>query len=207
MTVIKQTYTKIQRPNESLNKNGNYSSFCGFLFHFCSAYIKITLMMLLKSYRFLQKTGSVCLKAAILNPAVRAKLPCFKMVASATNKSDCGTSATNSSSGEASKQFMFNLGIWTVSLTFDYIWISKLNNLKSIKLTTALYLASDITTPSASLSVVSHQQLIRSPDKAQRQLSPDWLNAGAFYIWISQSAQAYHASQLRPTAQLFCRSF
>lgn len=42
-----------------------------------------------------------------------------------------------------------------------------------MKLTTALYLASDITSPSASLGVVRHQQLIRSLEKAQRQLSPD----------------------------------
>lgn len=63
--------------------------------------------------------SSVCLKAAILTPVVRAKLPCYKIVASATNKSDCGTDATNSSSGEASKKFMFNLGIWTANLTFD----------------------------------------------------------------------------------------
>lgn len=63
--------------------------------------------------------GSACLKAAILTPVIRAKLPWYKMVASAMNKSDYGTDAMNSTSGEASKQFMFNLGIWTVSLTFD----------------------------------------------------------------------------------------
>lgn len=63
--------------------------------------------------------GSECLKTAIPTPVVGAKLPCCKMVVSATNKSDCGTDATNSSSGEPSKQLMVNLGIWTVSLTFD----------------------------------------------------------------------------------------
>lgn len=55
MTVIKQTYIKVQRPNECLNENGNYPSFCGFLFHSCSASIKMTLMMLLKITRSYRK--------------------------------------------------------------------------------------------------------------------------------------------------------
>lgn len=118
MTVIKQTYIKIQRQRECLNEKGNYPSFCGFLFHSRSASTKMNSMRLLKNHKFLPKMGSVCLKAAILTPVIRAKLPWYKMVASAMNKSDYGTDA-RSSSGEASKQFMFNLGIWTVSLTFD----------------------------------------------------------------------------------------
>lgn len=63
--------------------------------------------------------GSECLKAAIPTPVARAKLACCKMVASTSNKSDSGVDATNGSSGKSPKQFMFNLGIWTVSLTFD----------------------------------------------------------------------------------------
>lgn len=73
----------------------------------------------IKNCRFLQQMGSERLKAAILAPVARAKLACCKMVSSTTNKSDSGADATNSSSGKAPKQFMFNLGIWTVSLTFD----------------------------------------------------------------------------------------
>lgn len=49
----------------------------------------------------------------------KAKLACYKMVASTINKSDSGADATNSSSGKSPKQVMFNLRIWTVSLTFD----------------------------------------------------------------------------------------
>lgn len=49
----------------------------------------------------------------------KAKLACCKMGASTTNKSDSGADATNSSSGKSPKQFMFNLRIWTASLTFD----------------------------------------------------------------------------------------
>lgn len=100
--------------------------------------------------------GSECLKAAIPAPVAKAKLAGCKMVAPTTNKSDCGVDVTTSSPGKASKPFMFHLGIWTTSLTFDYIGISKLNNLKSIKLITPISLASD-TAPSASLGIVWHQ--------------------------------------------------
>lgn len=72
-----------------------------------------------RSRRLVQGTGSDCLTAATAAPAARAKAASCDAALSTTTQSDSGVDAASGSSGKAPEQFMFHLGTWTASPTFD----------------------------------------------------------------------------------------